>query len=41
LSLTWKPANLQIMDFYVELCDGIIRIHLFRTTFLRLSYNPL
>jgi hypothetical protein len=41
LSLTWKPANLQIMDFYVELCDGIIRIHFFRTTFLRLSYNPL
>jgi hypothetical protein len=41
VSLTWKPANLKIMYFYVELCDGIIRIHLFRTTFLRLSYNPL
>jgi hypothetical protein len=41
LFLTWKPANLQIIDFYVELCDGIIHIHLSRTTFLRLSYNPL
>ena len=35
VSLTWKPANLKIMDFYVELCDGIIHIHLSRTTFLR------
>jgi hypothetical protein len=41
VSLTWKPANLKIMDFYVELCDGIIHIHFFRTTFLRLYYNPL
>ena len=41
LYLTCKPANFQIMVFCVELCDGIIRIHLFRTTFLRFSYNPL
>ncbi len=41
LFLTCKPANFQIMVFCVELNDGIIRIHLFRTTFLRFSYNPL
>ena len=41
VSLTWKSANLKIIVFCVELCDGIIRIHLFRITFLRFSYNPL
>ena len=41
VSLTWKSANLKIIYFYVELCDGIIHIHLSHTTFLRLSCNPL
>ena len=39
--LIWKPANLLIMNFCVELCDGIICIHLFRTTFPYFSYNLL
>jgi hypothetical protein len=29
------------MVFCVELCDGVIHIHLFHTTFPRFSYNPL
>ncbi len=41
LSLTLKFRNLKILDFCVELCDGIIHIHRFRTTFLHLSYNLL
>jgi hypothetical protein len=41
MSLTRKPANFQIIVVCEELCDGIILIHLFRTTFLLFSYNLL